>query len=711
MIVMIGDIPAIFLGAFTAAPRRRAAWFRVGWLLLGGGLVFGLGCGRASKPEARPNQMPEQKIYRVDRPTGNISARLDRFIPPEVTDYPMPGGLSRYPDVPQRVIDSFRTVATRPGAAQQGRRDASRGGAHWTRDANAWNMHKTHQLLARLAIVARKTLTASPGTELVEKDMPAPAVRARESAAESSQWGGSSYRNNVSSATDIPTQWNVGKFDLKTGKWIPDGAEHVRWAARLGNQTYGSPVAADGRVFVATNNGAGYLKRYPKSVDLGCLLCFRQSDGAFLWQYSSEKLASGAQNDWPEQGICCGPLVEGDRLWCVTNRGEVVCLDTQGFRDNQDDGPDKCKQPGVAGDVHEADTVWRLDMMKQLHIFQHNMCSCSVTALGDILFVNTSNGVDESHEKIPAPDAPSFIALNKRTGAVLWTDRSPGHNILHGQWSSPAAGLLGGVPQVIFAGGDGWVYSFRADEGTDGKPALLWKFDVNPKTWKWSSGGSGERNNIIGTPVIHDGLVYVASGQDPEYGEGPAYLWCIDPTRRGDVSPWLAVKANDHADVLPPRRVQAVIPEQGEEAIDNPNSAAVWGYHQNDADGNGEIDFKEEMHRSIGMVVIQDGLLFAADFSGLLHCLDAKTGKVHWTYDLLAPVWGSPLIVDGHLYVADEEGDVRVFNLSAKAHEPIAEVNMGDSVYTTPAVAGKTLFISTRSYLFAIQTKSRAGKE
>ena len=92
--------------------------------------------------------------------------------------------------------------------------------------------------------------------------------------------------------------------------------------------------------------------------------------------------------------------------------------------------------------------------------------SCSVTALGDILFVNTSNGLDESHINLPRPDAPSFIALDKNTGKIHWTDKSPGANILHGQWSSPAVGVnLGRVNQVIFTGGDGWVYSFKADAG------------------------------------------------------------------------------------------------------------------------------------------------------------------------------------------------------------------------------------------------------
>ncbi len=110
---------------------------------------------------------------------------------------------------------------------------------------------------------------------------------------------------------------------------------------------------------------------------------------------------AAARQDWPLQGICCSPLVEGERLWYVTSRGEVACLDAAGFYDGEDDGP---VQDTV--DLHEADTVWKFDMMAELKVSQHNMCSCSVTSWGDILFVNTSNGVDESDSLVPAPDAP-----------------------------------------------------------------------------------------------------------------------------------------------------------------------------------------------------------------------------------------------------------------------------------------------------------------
>jgi outer membrane protein assembly factor BamB len=505
-------------------------------------------------------------------------------------------------------------------------------------------------------------------------------------------------------------------------------------------------------------------------------------------------LPTGRVHDWPLQGICCAPLVEGDRLWYVTSRGEVVCLDAEGFYDGEDDGPAQrvsgrlfdirppkasgtdeltpaleglragkitpqlrqrfaaagIELPGTAkmqtveegrkwswqaavgdvqrdftaewmegsnptermlsvyqtitpADLQEADLIWKLDMMQQLQVRQHNMCSCSVTALGDILFVNTSNGVDESDSEVAAPEAPSFLALDKRTGAIVWTDKSPGANIQHGQWSSPAAGVLGEVPQVIFAGGDGWVYSFRAAAGKDGQPELLWKFDANLKESKWVVGGAGTRNNIIATPVIHDGLVYVAVGEDPEAGSGTGHLWCIDPTKRGDVSPTLAVRANDHTHILPPRRVQAVIPGDGEAAIANPNSAVVWEYCQVDRNSDGDIEFEEELHRCCGTPVIQNNLLVVADFGGLVHCLNAKNGQVHWTYDLMSAAWGSPLIVDNHIYIGDEDGDICVFNLTAEKHEPVSEINMGGSVYSTPIVANGVLYIATRTHLFAIQ--------
>jgi outer membrane protein assembly factor BamB len=607
------------------------------------------------------------------------------------------------------------------------------------------------------------------------------------------QWGGTSLRNNTPVGEGILTEWEPGKFDRKTGAWKSETAKNIKWVAALGSQTYGNPVVAAGKVIIGTNNGNGYLKRYPGEVDLGVLVCLSEADGKFLWQHSSEKLPTGRVHDWPQLGLCASALIEGDRVWIVTSRGEVRCLDVEGFYDNEDDGRPEKNEPArlfdvrrtddsaqdkvggylgeldsgkVPGDLRarfaaagmplpegeidvkpidnvtihhvkstkawsfqakvngsdrdflfaligptlsafkiitpadkdEADVVWVLDMMNQLGTSQHNAVACSVTSWGDILFVNTGNGVDEAHITVPAPNAPSFVAMNKHTGEIYWTDNSPGKNILHGQYSSPAVGILGGVPQVIFGGGDGWVYSFKADKTKE----LLWKFDINPKDSILELGGFGTRNDIISTPVIYNDKVYFCTGQDPEHGEGVGILWCIDPTKRGDISEELAVNRKDPKKPIPVKRIQAVVEAEGDLAIDNPNSGVVWKYVSHDADGDGKLKFEEKFHRSISTVAIKGDLLFVPDFSGLFHCVDAQTGKEYWSYDMLAGAWGSPMIVADKVYVGDEDGDIAVFNLTKEKHDPIAEINMGNAVYSTPIVAHNVLYIANKDYIFAI---------
>ncbi|MEX2186865.1 MAG: PQQ-binding-like beta-propeller repeat protein [Pirellulales bacterium] len=623
------------------------------------------------------------------------------------------------------------------------------------------------------------------------------------------QWGTSTLKNNVSKATNQPTFWDGGKVDFKTGIRDAASMKNIKWAASLGSQTYANPIVAGGKVLIGTNNGNGYVKRYPADVDLGCLLAFTEDEGKFLWQYSSEKLPTGKVHDWELLGICSTPIVEGDRAWFVCNRGEVVCVDTEGFYDNEDDGPVTAEwarlfdiarsdepesdpvAPLVSGfkegklgavlleqaakldialpeqaeiqageapnswtfsaqageakrnfrmrmegprlsvywqtttdDKHEADVVWRLDMMKDLGSSQHNAASCSGTIVGDLLFISTSNGVDAQHNNVPAPNAPSLICLEKSTGKVVWTDNSPGVNILHGQWSSPAAAVLGGVPQVIYPCGDGWLRSFHAARTKDGQGELLWQFDCNPKDSLYEIRGLGTRNHIIGTPVIYKGLVYIAVGEDPEHGDGVGHLWCIDPTKRGDVSPDLAFTrdelskpASERKPLLverldDSRRMQTIDESKGEVAVANPNSAAVWHYASYDVNGDGEIDdYQETMHRSLSTVTIKDDILYTADFSGIFHCVDAKTGKVYWTHDMLGACWGSPLVADGKVFIGDEDGDVYVFAHGKEKNwlnqhateETNPTVNMGSSVLGTPIVANNVLYIFNKNTLFAIK--------
>src|SRR5262249_10474464 len=117
----------------------------------------------------------------------------------------------------------------------------------------------------------------------------------------------------------------------------------------------------------------------------------------------------------------------------------------------------------------------------------------------------------------------SFLAVNKNTGKPAWQSNLPGGGILDGQWGNPAVAEVGGKKQVIFPGGDGWLYAFEAKTGD-----LLWKFDCNPKA---SNFKKGTRNYLLATPVVAGGKVYVGVGREPDAGPGVGHLWCVDPSK------------------------------------------------------------------------------------------------------------------------------------------------------------------------------------
>jgi outer membrane protein assembly factor BamB len=443
-------------------------------------------------------------------------------------------------------------------------------------------------------------------------------------------WGGTPDRNMVSSMKGLPTEW-----DVKTKK-------NVKWVAALGSQSYGNPVVAGGMVFVGTNNEAA---RDPsQGGDRGVLMAFRESDGEFIWQQTHAKLESGRANDWPFQGVASSPLVEGEKLYYVSNRGVVWCLDIKGFTDSENDGPVTNEKPSGPKD---ADAIWSFDMMEEVGTYPHNLANSSPVIWGDLIFVSTSNGHDESHVNVPSPKAPAIIALNKTTGKLVWEDNSVEDRILHGQWSTPAVGRIGGVEQVVSGQGDGWI---RGYEATTGKK--LWEFDTNPKEAVWPR----TRNEIIGTPVIYQDVVYLANGQDPEHGEGVGHFYAIDGTKRGNITE------------------------------------------------SGKIFQFDKIRRSVSTAAIADGLIYIPDFSGFFHCLDAKTGEEYWVHDLTSAIWSSALVVDGKVYIGNEDGDITILQ-AGKEKKVLATLTMGSAVYGTPVPANNTLFIMNRNQLYALAAK------
>lgn len=499
-------------------------------------------------------------------------------------------------------------------------------------------------------------------------------------AADWPQWGGGPTRNPVSLERGVLLGFQFPQAD-ENGKVVRPGRD-IAWQARLGDRTVIPPIVADGLVWVGTSaRDPNYDTIKSKDWGGGLLMCFRESDGKPLWEYRTARLAGEGVSwveDFPRAALGSAPLVEGDRLWYVNNRSEVVCFDITPLKKG-------------TGKPTEA---WKLDLRKELGVFPHlplmqSGFAASAAGYEDKLYIVTHNGVDENHEKVPRPEAPSLVCLEKATGKVVWRDNSPGKNIIEHQISSPLVAEIKGQAQVIVGQGDGWLRAFEAATGK-----LIWKCDLNPKDAIWEIGGSGNRNYVVATPILYDNRVYVATGLQVEAGPGPAALYCIDPTKTGDVS----------------RELDAG-PRKGKP---NPNSAVVWFTPEAvPADAPRiEVGTKKKRDllrsrdyyfgRSIAGCVAHDGLVYAADVGGLVYCFDAKTGKLYWADDLKSTVRGQLLWADGHVLVAADSGDLFAF-AHGKERKLVARFEAPASLYAGPVFANGTLYLTTESTLYAIR--------
>jgi hypothetical protein len=141
------------------------------------------------------------------------------------------------------------------------------------------------------------------------------------------------------------------------------------------------------------------------------------------------------------------------------------------------------------------------------------------------------------------------------------------------------------------------------------QPARVPEQNGKPLKYRDAKGPS----EIIATPVIVGGRVYIPIGQDPEHGTGAGALSCI------------TVEAQAGGKLVP---------------------SVVW---QN-----------KEVGRSMSTPAVAGGLVYVPELAGIVHCVDAATGKSVWRHDAESNVWGSVLVADGKAYVGNESGELLV---------------------------------------------------
>lgn len=501
-------------------------------------------------------------------------------------------------------------------------------------------------------------------------------------AADQPQWGQRHTRNMVSDETGLPDA-----FDPETG-------HNIKWSVPLGTAVYSTPVISGGRVLIGTNNTR---PRDPKHQgDRGVLMCLDESDGSLVWQLVVPKLDWDRYLDWPQAGMCSSATVEGDRVYMVTNRAEVVCLDLNGMH-NGNNGPfmdegrhmTPADQPPMQPGPTDADILWLLDLRAEAGVRPHDAAHSSILVDGPYLYVNTSNGLTSQHDGVDRPDAPSLVVIDKATGKMLAREREGiSSRIFHCTWSSPALGEVDGRRLVFFAGGDGVIYAFDAYQPDnvlpadqqmlnptgdpnrtplvdDHVPALrkAWRFDCDPTAPKenihqYIRNRQVSPSNIKSMPVFHGDRLYVTVGGDIWWGKRQAWLQCIATSGSGDVT----------------------------------ESNLIWAY---------EMD-----RHCCSTPAIHEGLAYFGDCAGRVHCVDIQTGQAVWVHDAQHEIWASPLVADGKVYIGTRRG---TFWVLAAGREPqvLSSIRLDDGIYSTAVAANGTLYVATMSTLYAIRQQDQ----
>jgi outer membrane protein assembly factor BamB/HEAT repeat protein len=428
--------------------------------------------------------------------------------------------------------------------------------------------------------------------------------------------------------------------------WNPATGRNIVWSVELGDQTYGRPVVAGETVYVGSDNARHMNPAFQE--EAGVLMAFQAKDGTFLWQDVAPRVERGLR-EFLLPSTTGAPYVEGNRLYYVTSECQLRCLDTQGFRDGENNGPYRNE---IFRDNAAADIVWELDICGRLGVFPHEATNSEVLPVGDLLMVSTSNGQNEGHTLVPSPRAPSLIAVDKHSGEVVWRAIGAGEHVLHGQWSSPVAADVNGRTQVLFGGGDGWLRAYDAASGHE-----VWRFDGNPKDARWlPRPGVLSRGFMLAPPVVADGRVFVAMALSPGHGNGPSLIHAISPNGQGDVT----------------------------------ESRRLWT--------------SREVGRVVATPIEKDGLLYVGDVGGFVYALDAATGATVWKHDTFGAIWGCFLLAGDRLYVGNEDGTMTVLS-TGRQKEVLAQIEMNAPLYSRPAVIGDAMYLATAKRLYLIAAK------
>ena len=111
--------------------------------------------------------------------------------------------------------------------------------------------------------------------------------------------------------------------------------------------------------------------------------------------------------------------------------------------------------------------------------------------------------------------------------------------------------------------------------------------------------------------------------------------------------------------------------------------------------------FKKDAPRNSSMIVVGEEIYMQSD-RGQIACLDAKTGKVHYSERALRTSSSSPFYAAGNLYFTDESGKTVVVK-PGKTYQEVAVNEIGERTLASIAVGEGRLFYRSENAIYCIK--------
>ncbi len=317
-----------------------------------------------------------------------------------------------------------------------------------------------------------------------------------------------------------------------------------------------------------------------------------RADGAKKWQL---KVGAPGGNF---QGPRCTPATDGERVYALGQHGDLVCASAK-------DGKE----------------VWRKNLPKDFGGEAGGWNYCESPLLdGDALVVT------------PGGSKAAMAALNKKTGAVVWTGTVQGGDTAG--YASPVIATLGGVKQYVTLMANGLV-SFDAKTGK-----MLWRYGT-----KGDRFGGNTAN--IPTPIVSGEFVFASTG----YGRGAALLKVTKPGAEFAVEEvyWKRELTNKHGGViLVGDKLYGDRDDSGNPwCADFKTGKVLWTRKGGEGSGSASLTYA-------------DGKLYVRYSDGWVALVDATGDKYAELSAFRVPngknnTWAHPVVVGGKFYVRERD--------------------------------------------------------